>query len=114
MSSMIVGKYLIIKKVILDDYTVVGGLNLISPGTIMGKESVSGAFSATIPNQKLEPGWIYLGPHFARKLKPNKYAEQRRDIIYKKHVDDEIKYQVKQEVNIDEDKKKFVNNHIED
>ncbi|MFX1303183.1 MAG: hypothetical protein ACFE9X_07485 [Promethearchaeota archaeon] len=114
MSSMVVGKYLIIKKVVLGDYTVVGGLNLISPGTKMGKESVSGAFSATIPNQILEPGWIYLGPQSARKYKPNKYAEQRRDIIYEKHVDDEIKYEVEQEVNIDEDKKKLLNNNSED
>ncbi len=114
MSSQIVGKYLIIKKIFLGDHTVVGGLSLISPGTIMGKESVIGAFSATIPNQKIEPGWIYLGPHFARKLKPNKYAEQRRDVIYEVRVDDEIKYEIKQEVNIDEDKKKLLNNNIED
>ncbi len=114
MSSMIVGKYLIIKKVILGDYSVVGGINIISPGTILGKESVIGAFSATILNQNIEPGWIYLGPQYARKLKPNKYAEQRRDIIYKKHVDDEVKYQVEQEVNIDEEKKKIVNNNRED
>jgi len=32
MSSMVVGKYLIIKKVILDDYTVVGGMACVSPG----------------------------------------------------------------------------------
>lgn len=114
MSSMVVGKYLIIKKVILSDYTVVGGLSLISPGTKLGKESIIGAFSGTIPNQFLEPGWIYLGPHFARKYKPNKYAEQRRDIIYRKHVDDEIKYEVKHEVNIDEDKKDFINNYEEE
>ncbi|MFX1376342.1 MAG: hypothetical protein ACFFA0_11050 [Promethearchaeota archaeon] len=114
MSSMVVGKYLIIKKVIIGDYTVVGGLNLVSPGTIFGKESVSGAFSATIPNQNIEAGWIYIGPHSARKLKPNKYAEQRRDIIYKKVVDDEVKYKIQQEVNIDEDKKKLVNNNFED
>ena len=114
MSSMIVGKYLIIKKVVIGDYTVVGGLDLISPGTVIGNESIVGAFSATIPNQKVESGWVYLGPHYARKLKPNKFAEQRRDVIYEKHVDDEIKYEVKQEVNIDEDKKKFINNNSED
>ncbi|MFX1280186.1 MAG: hypothetical protein ACFFA3_12275 [Promethearchaeota archaeon] len=112
MSSMIVGKYLIIKKVILGDYTVVGGVSNIAPGTKMGKESVLGAFSSTIPNQFIEPGWIYLGPLMARKLKPNKYAEQRRDLIYKKHVEEEIKYEVKQEVNIDEDKKKLLNNNL--
>jgi carbonic anhydrase/acetyltransferase-like protein (isoleucine patch superfamily) len=114
MSSMVVGKYLIIKKVVLGDYSVVGGLNLISPGTIIGKESITGAFSATIPNQNVEQGWIYLGPHYARKLKPNKFAEQRRDLIYKKHVDEEIKYEVKQEINIDEDKKELVKNNKEE
>jgi carbonic anhydrase/acetyltransferase-like protein (isoleucine patch superfamily) len=114
MSSMIVGNYLIIKKVVLGDHTVVGGVSNIAPGTKMGKESVLGAFSSTIPNQFIEPGWIYLGPLMARKLKPNKYAEQRRDIIYKKHVEEEIKYEVKQEVNIDEDKKKLLNNNLEE
>ncbi|MFX1346228.1 MAG: hypothetical protein ACFFAI_14040 [Promethearchaeota archaeon] len=114
MSSMVVGRYLIIKKIILGDYTVIGGVSNISPGTIMGKESVLGAFSTTIPNQDIEPGWIYLGPLVARKLKPNKYAEERRDIIYRKDVDKEIKYEVKQEVNIDEDKKELLNNNRED
>ncbi|MFX0021155.1 MAG: hypothetical protein ACFE9S_02440 [Candidatus Hermodarchaeota archaeon] len=114
MSSMVVGKYLIIKKVVLGDHTVVGGLSHVTPGTIVGNESVLGAFSATIPNQELEPGWIYLGPQFARKLKPNKYAEQRRDVIYRKHVDEEIKYEVQQEVNIDEDMKDLLNNDKEE
>ncbi|MFX1388097.1 MAG: hypothetical protein ACFE9M_12845 [Promethearchaeota archaeon] len=114
MSSMIVGNYLIIKKVILGDHIVVGGLSHVSPGTTMGKESVLGAFSTTIPHQIIEQAWIYLGPQFARKLKPNKYAEQRRDVIYKKLVDEEVKYEVSQEVNIDEDKKKILNNNSED
>ncbi|MFX0029339.1 MAG: hypothetical protein ACFE8B_09025 [Candidatus Hermodarchaeota archaeon] len=114
MSSMIIGKYLIIKRVIFGDYTVVGGVSNIAPGTKMGKDSVLGAFSSTVPNQFIEPGWIYLGPLMARKLKANKYAEQRRDIIYKKHVEEEIKYEVKQEVNIDEDKKKLLNNNLEE
>lgn len=113
MSSMILGKYLIIKKVILGDHTVVGGVSNVSPGTIMGKESIIGAFSGTIPNQVIEPGWVYIGPHSVRKYKPNKYAEKRRDRIYKKHVDEEIKYELKQEVNIDEDKKNLVNNNSE-
>ncbi|MFX1375785.1 MAG: hypothetical protein ACFFA0_08240 [Promethearchaeota archaeon] len=114
MSSMIVGKYLIIKKVILGDHTVVGGVSNISPGTKMGKESVLGAFSTTVPNQFIEPGWIYLGPLIAKKLKPNKYAEQRRDIIYRKYVDEEIKYKVQQDVNIDQDKKNLLEKNSED
>ncbi|MFX1452918.1 MAG: hypothetical protein ACFFCM_18930 [Promethearchaeota archaeon] len=113
MSSMIVGKYLIIKKIILGDYSVVGGVSNVSPGTVFGKESVIGAFSGTIPNQIIEPGWVYIGPQSARKLKPNKYAEQRRDIIYQTDVEQEIKYAVKQDVNIDEEKKELLNNSKE-
>ena len=113
MSSMVVGKYLIIKRIVLGDHTLVGGVSHISPGTILGKESVIGAFTTTVPNQYIEPGWIYFGPQFARKLKPNKYAEQRRDVIIRKHVDEEVKYEVKQKVNIDEDKKKLLNNNSE-
>ncbi len=114
MSSSIVGNYLIIKKIILGDHIVVGGVSNVSPGTIMGKESILAAFSTTIPNQIIEQAWIYLGPQFSRKLKPNKYAEQRRDLIYRKHVDEEVKYEVKQEVNIDEEQKKLINNNKED
>lgn len=114
MSSQIVGKYLIIKKVILGDHSVVGGVNNISPGTIFGKESISGAFSATIPNQVLEPGWVYIGPQYARKYKPNKYIEQRRDVISRKDVENEVTYEIKQEVNIDEDKKDLLKNNKEE
>ncbi|MHA1987463.1 MAG: hypothetical protein ACW98D_12570 [Promethearchaeota archaeon] len=114
MSSMIVGKYLIIKKVILGDHTVVGGISNVSPGTVMGKESVIGGLTTTIPNQIIEPEWIYLGSQIARKLKPNKYSEQRRDVIIQKYVDEEIKYEVKQEINIDEDKKNLLNKNSED
>lgn len=110
MGSMVVGKYLIIKTVILGDHTVVGGVSNIAPGTKMGKESVIGTFSTSIPNQILEAGWIYLG-QYARKFKPNKYAEQTHEIIYQKNVDEEVKYQLKQEVNIDEDKKHLLNNN---
>lgn len=114
MSSMVVGNYLIIKKIVLGDHIVVGGVSNVSPGTIMGNESVLGGFTTTIPNQNIEEGWIYLGQPVARKLKPNKYAEQRRDVILRRQVDEELKYEVKQEVNIDEDKKKLVNNSVED
>lgn len=108
MSSMVVGKYLIIKKVILDDFIVIGGVAHVSPGTIMGKDSVLGAYSSAFFNQNIEPGWIYLGIP-ARKLKKNKYAEQRRDVIKKVLVDDEVHYEVEQDVNIEEQKKELLN-----
>ena len=107
MSSMVVGKYLIIRKIILDDYVVIGGQAVVSPGTIVGKDSVIGAMSVTNFNQILEEGWIYMGVP-PRKIKANKYAESQRAIIVKKDVDDEKKYEVEHEVNIDEDKKDLV------
>ncbi len=107
MSSMIVGNYLIIKKVIFEDYAVIGGVSTVSPGTYVGADTVLGALSVTNYNQKLEPGWIYFGIPVI-KLKPNKYAEMRRDLIVKKDVDKRIKYTTETEVNIDEDKKILV------
>lgn len=107
MSSMIVGKYLIIKKVILDDYVVVGGQSTIAPGTIIGKDSVIGALSTTKYLQYLKRNWIYFGIP-AIKLKPNKFSEERKDIIKKVEVDEVRKFKVKHDVNIDEDKKDYV------
>jgi carbonic anhydrase/acetyltransferase-like protein (isoleucine patch superfamily) len=98
MSSMIVGKYLIIKKVIFDDYVVVGGQATIAPGTIIGKNTVIGALSTTKFFQYLEESWIYFGIP-AIKLKPNKFAESRKDIIKKVDVDEVRKYKVKHELN---------------
>ena len=107
MTSMVVGKYLIIKRIIFDDYSVIGGVSTISPGTIIGKDTIIGALSSTNYNQILEPGWIYFGiPGI--KLKPNKYAESKRDVILRKNVDEEKKYAIDTEVNIDEDKKDLV------
>lgn len=44
----------------------------------------------------------------AIKLKENKYAEERRDIIIKRQVDEAKKYTTTHEVNIDEDKKDLI------
>ncbi|MFW9988008.1 MAG: hypothetical protein ACFFC3_05075 [Candidatus Odinarchaeota archaeon] len=107
MSSMVVGRYLLIKKIFFDDYVMVGGHTTISPGTIIGKESVIGAVSSTTYNQVLEPGWVYFG-FPAIKLKENKYAEEKRDVIIKRDVDGEKKFKTIHEVNIDEDKKKLI------
>lgn len=104
MSSMVVGKYLIIKKVIFDDYVVVGGQSVIAPGTIVGKDSVTGALGMSNYGQVLESGWVYFGMPFG-KLKPNKYAESRREVIRKVHVDKQAAFEVKHKINIDEDNK---------
>ena len=50
---------------------------------------------------------ILINP--ANKLKPNKYALERTSKIMKKDVDEEVKYEVEHEINIDEDKKDLVN-----
>ena len=107
MSSMVVGNYLIIKRITFEDFALVGGQSTIAPGTHFGKDTVLGAVSVTTLNQKLEDGWIYSGIP-ARKLKPNQYAEMRRDIIHKVDVDEEEKVDVEHEVNIDEDKKHLI------
>jgi len=107
MSSMVVGKYLIIKKVIFDDYVMVGGHTTIAPGTIIGSDGMIAAISNTIYDQVLEPSWVYFGiPGI--KLRENRYAEERRDVIIKRDVDDEKKFEMVHEVNIDEDKKELV------
>ena len=113
MSSMIVGNYLIIKTIRFDDYSLVGGMATIAPGTHFGEDTVLGAVSVTTINQKLEDGWIYTGIP-ARKLKPNKYAEIRRDIIHKINVDEEENVETQHEVNIDEDKKHLLKKKSED
>ncbi len=107
MSSMVVGKYLLIKKVFFEDYVMVGGHTTISPGTVIGKETVIGALSTSTYEQVLEPAWIYFGIP-AMKMKENKYAEERRDIIIKREVADAKKTELIHDVNIDEDKKKLI------
>jgi len=104
MSSMVVGKYLIIKNVICGDYSLVGGHSTVAPGTIIGENTFVSALSTTVYSQVLDPGWIYLGIPCI-KLKPNKYAESQRGILIKRDVDKEEKYEIEHEVNIDEDKK---------
>jgi carbonic anhydrase/acetyltransferase-like protein (isoleucine patch superfamily) len=107
MSSMIVGKYLIIKRVIFEDYVLVGGQTTIAPGTIMKHDGFIGALSTTTYKQVLEPKWIYFGIP-AIKLKRNKYAAIRRDIITKRSVDDETKIEETTDVHFDEDKRKLI------
>jgi len=104
MSSMILGKYLIIKKVIFDDFALVGGETTIAPGTIVGRDTLIGAISYSVYNQVLEPGWVYFGMPII-KLKKNRYAEERSDIIVKKDMDENKRFKVKHKINIEEDKR---------
>lgn len=101
MSSMVIGKYLIIKDIILGDYVLIGGHATVAPGSIIGKDSVVGAIGTTTYNQILEPGWIYFGIPVI-KLKKNRYSEERRDLLMKRDVDEEKKFEIEHEINIDE------------
>ncbi len=107
MTSMVIGKYLIIKRVVLDDYVLIGGQSTVAPGTIIGKDSMLGAVSITTYNQLLESGWVYTGIP-ARKYKENKWAETRTDTIVSKSVEDEERIEVEQEINVEEDKKNLL------
>ncbi|MBY8985315.1 MAG: hypothetical protein KGD65_09625 [Candidatus Lokiarchaeota archaeon] len=107
MSSQIVGSYLIIKNVIFGDYSLIGGHSTIAPGTIVGEDTFVSALSTSVYSQILEPGWIYIGIPCI-KLKPNKYAESHREILMKRDVDEEEKFEIEYEVNIDDDKKDLV------
>jgi acetyltransferase-like isoleucine patch superfamily enzyme len=107
MSSMVVGKYLLIKSVIFGDYSMIGGHSSIAPGSIIGHDSVIGALSTTTYNQICDPNWIYFGIPVI-KLKENKYSGERRDLIIRRDVDSEQKSEDTHEVNIDEDKKDLI------
>ncbi|MHA2397375.1 MAG: hypothetical protein ACXADU_00615 [Promethearchaeota archaeon] len=107
MSSMVIGKYLIIRRVVFDDYVMIGTHATIVPGTIIGKETMVGAICTTTYNQVLEPGWIYAGMPVT-KLRSNKLAESSREILMKKDSDEGVKFEVEHEVNIDEDKKDLI------
>jgi carbonic anhydrase/acetyltransferase-like protein (isoleucine patch superfamily) len=113
MSSIVIGKYLIIRRVIFDDYVMVGGHTSVVPGTIVGNESFVGAISTTHLNQIIEPGWVYSGIP-VMKLKPNKSIYANREILMKKDVDEAKKFEVSHELNIDEDKKELIKKEKED
>lgn len=85
-SGIVVGNYLIIKRIIFEDLAIVGGQSVVSPGTIIRKNTILGAASITSFNQELEKDWVYMGIP-ARKFKLNKYAESNREIIIKKDVE---------------------------
>ena len=101
MSSMIVGNYLIIKESVFDDYTVIGGVSTIAPGTIIGKDTIIGALSSTNYKQVLEGAWIYFGiPGI--KLKPNRFAEESKEIIIRRDVDSKGSYEENVDVLMDD------------
>jgi len=61
MSSMVLGDFLLIKKVILKDGCTIGAFSVIAPGTIVEEGVILGMGSFTKINQRLEKGFIHFG-----------------------------------------------------
>lgn len=61
MSSMILGDFLLVKKVELQENTTIGAFSVIAPGTIVEEGAILGIGSYTNINQRLEKNNIYFG-----------------------------------------------------
>ena len=70
MSSMVLGDFLLIKKVILKDGCTIGAFSVIAPGTIVEEGVILGMGSFTKINQRLEKDFIHFGRP-AKKWKKN-------------------------------------------
>lgn len=86
-SSMIIGNYLIIKKIVLEDNTMVGTHSVLSPGSIMRKNSILSGYSSTNVGQELEEGWIYLGLP-AKKYRENIFFDENIKIMFDNPLED--------------------------
>jgi acetyltransferase-like isoleucine patch superfamily enzyme len=75
LSSIIIGDYMLLKKVIIGDHCIIGGYAVVSPGTVMEKGSVLGVWAMTTIGQRVEKDWTYIG-YPAQKFKNN--AEMRQ------------------------------------
>ena len=70
MSSMVLGDFLLMKKVILKEGCTIGAFSVIAPGTIVEEGVILGMGSFTKINQRLEKGFIHFGRP-AKKWKKN-------------------------------------------
>lgn len=61
MSSMIVGDFFLIRRVILNEGSTIGAFSVISPGTIVEKGAILGMGSFTTINQRLKEHTIHIG-----------------------------------------------------
>jgi len=80
-SALIAGDLFIIKKTQIEDNVTIGSHSIVMPGTKIGENCILAASSVTTVDQKLEPGWIYLGVP-AKKFKKNRFYEDNlKDLI---------------------------------
>ncbi len=70
MSSMVLGDFFLVKKIILKDNCAIGAFNVIFPGNIVEKGIFLRMGSYTKINQYLEMNYIPFGQH-AKKCKNN-------------------------------------------
>ena len=61
MSSMVLGDYLFVKKVILQEGCTIGAFSVIAPGTIVEEGAILGMGSYTNLNQRLNKNCIHFG-----------------------------------------------------
>ena len=76
MSSMVLGDYLLVKKVILQEGCTIGAFSVIAPGTIVEEGAILGMGSYTNLNQRLNKNCIHFG-------RPAKNGEMLMIILYK-------------------------------
>lgn len=58
---MILGDFLLVKKVILQDGCTIGAFSVVAPGTIVEKGAILGMGSYSKTNQVLEKNYIHIG-----------------------------------------------------
>jgi carbonic anhydrase/acetyltransferase-like protein (isoleucine patch superfamily) len=73
-STVIIGDFLIIKKIKIGNNVKLGAHALVMPGTEIGDNCILAASSVSTVGQKLEEGWIYIGVP-ANKYKKNRFDE---------------------------------------
>ncbi|MEJ2248246.1 MAG: hypothetical protein P8Y70_08820 [Candidatus Lokiarchaeota archaeon] len=98
MSTMIIGDSFLIKRVIVGDHVVIGGMAIVSPGTIIGKNCTLGVWAVTHINQVLEPDWIYIGNPAVKYQPAQQYSEENKKIKIRRIVDtnERIPFEIKE------------------
>ncbi|MGV9173592.1 MAG: acyltransferase [Promethearchaeia archaeon] len=88
LSSMALGDYLLIKKVVIGDHVVIGGNAIVAPGTIIGEGATLGVWASTHIGQYLEPNWIYIGRPAKKYKHARKSYEESKKQAYRRIVDE--------------------------
>jgi len=74
-STLIIGDFLIIKKIKIGNNVKIGAHTVVMPGTQINDNCILAASSVSTVGQQLEEGWIYIGVP-AHKYKKNRFDEE--------------------------------------